>query len=146
MSVWLFLQRVEPVTTRRPEWTLSILRPWTRANVSTLALATPLDSRPLDTYGLGVRPVGSEGRMWKPSFAICQELARFHEERLLFRPKLGRLRRCSNPTKGGSTMARLWAVWTIVAAILLAGPVIESGTSESTQIFQAIGTADGGAW
>ena len=43
-------------------------------------------------------------------------------------------------------MAKLWATLTIVVVILLAAPVIESGTSESTQIFQAIGTADGGAW
>ncbi len=42
-------------------------------------------------------------------------------------------------------MAKLWAVLLILAAFLLAAPVIESGTSESTQVFQAIGTADGGA-
>jgi hypothetical protein len=32
-----------------------------------------------------------------------------------------------------------------LASFLLVAPVIESGTSGSTQIFQAIGTADGGA-
>jgi hypothetical protein len=32
-----------------------------------------------------------------------------------------------------------------LAALLFAAPVIESGTSGSTQWFQAIGTADGGA-
>ena len=32
----------------------------------------------------------------------------------------------------------------VAAALLLALPVIESGTSGSTQLFQAIGTADGG--
>jgi hypothetical protein len=42
-------------------------------------------------------------------------------------------------------MARLLAALLIVASFLLAAPVIESGTSSSTQIFQAIGTADGGA-
>lgn len=41
-------------------------------------------------------------------------------------------------------MTKLWAAVLIVAAFLLAAPVIESGTSESTQFFQAIGTADGG--
>jgi hypothetical protein len=32
-----------------------------------------------------------------------------------------------------------------LASFLLVAPVIESGTSGSTQIFQAIGTADGGS-
>jgi hypothetical protein len=41
-------------------------------------------------------------------------------------------------------MTRFWAVLLVLAAFLLAAPVIESGTSESTQVFQAIGTADGG--
>lgn len=40
------------------------------------------------------------------------------------------------------------ARWTVLVAMLvtflLAAPVIESGTSGSTQYFQAIGTADGG--
>ena len=38
----------------------------------------------------------------------------------------------------------LGAVLTLVALLLAAG-IIESGVSESTQVFQAIGTADGGA-
>lgn len=42
-------------------------------------------------------------------------------------------------------MAKLLAAFIIVASFLLAAPVIESGTSSSSQIFQAIGTADGGA-
>jgi hypothetical protein len=42
-------------------------------------------------------------------------------------------------------MAKVWAVLAILAAFLLVAPVIESGTSESTQFFQAIGTAEGGA-
>ncbi len=41
-------------------------------------------------------------------------------------------------------MAKLWAVLLIVAAVLMVAPVIESGTTESTQFFQAVGTADGG--
>ena len=32
----------------------------------------------------------------------------------------------------------------ILAAFLFAAPVIESGTIGSTQVFQAVGTADGG--
>ncbi|MGH7321075.1 MAG: hypothetical protein ACRELA_15800 [Candidatus Rokuibacteriota bacterium] len=42
-------------------------------------------------------------------------------------------------------MSKVWTVLAILAAFLLAAPVIESGTSESTQFFQAVGTADGGA-
>lgn len=41
-------------------------------------------------------------------------------------------------------MTKLWAVLLILASFLLVAPVIESGTSESTEFFQAIGTADGG--
>jgi hypothetical protein len=41
-------------------------------------------------------------------------------------------------------MSKLLAVLTVLASFLLAAPVIESGTSGSTQVFQAIGTADGG--
>ena len=41
-------------------------------------------------------------------------------------------------------MTRIWAVVLVLAAFLLVAPVIESGTSESTQMFQAIGTAEGG--
>ena len=41
-------------------------------------------------------------------------------------------------------MAKLWAALLIVASLLMLAPVIESGTSGSTQFFQAIGTADGG--
>ncbi len=43
------------------------------------------------------------------------------------------------------TMTKLWAVLLILASFLLVAPVIESGTSESTEVFQAIGTADGGS-
>jgi hypothetical protein len=41
-------------------------------------------------------------------------------------------------------MTKVVAVAILFASFLLALPVIESGTSGSTQIFQAIGTADGG--
>ena len=41
-------------------------------------------------------------------------------------------------------MTRLLAGLVIVASLLLAAPVIESAMSESTQFFQAIGTAEGG--
>lgn len=40
-------------------------------------------------------------------------------------------------------MVRLFAMLVVLGSFLLVAPVIESGTSESTQIFQAIGTADG---
>lgn len=43
-------------------------------------------------------------------------------------------------------MAKLFAAIMVLAAVLLAAPVIESGTSGSTQFFQAIGTADGGGY
>jgi len=41
-------------------------------------------------------------------------------------------------------MARLWAILLTLVAFLLVAPVIESGTSESSVLFQAIGTAEGG--
>ena len=40
-------------------------------------------------------------------------------------------------------MTKLWAALLIVASFLMLAPIIESGTSGSTQFFQAIGTADG---
>ena len=43
-------------------------------------------------------------------------------------------------------MAKIWAALLIVASVLLVAPIIESGTSESTEYFQAIGTADGGGF
>jgi hypothetical protein len=41
-------------------------------------------------------------------------------------------------------MSKLWPLLLILAAFLLIAPVLESATSTSTQLFQAIGTADGG--
>jgi hypothetical protein len=41
-------------------------------------------------------------------------------------------------------MTKILALAMLLASLLLALPVIESGTSGSTQLFQAIGTADGG--
>lgn len=41
-------------------------------------------------------------------------------------------------------MVKTWAILLALAAFLLAAPVIESGTVGTTQVFQAIGTADGG--
>jgi hypothetical protein len=45
-------------------------------------------------------------------------------------------------------MAKLLAVLAVVASFLLVAPVIESGTSTSQPIFQAIGNAEdgGGGW
>ena len=40
-------------------------------------------------------------------------------------------------------MAKIVAALLIVVSFLMLAPIIESGTSESTQFFQAIGTADG---
>lgn len=42
-------------------------------------------------------------------------------------------------------MTKVWATLLIIASFLLVAPVIESATSGSTQFFQAVGTADGGA-
>jgi len=41
--------------------------------------------------------------------------------------------------------AGILVVVAVVASFLLAAPVIESATWGSTQVFQAIGTAEGGA-
>ena len=41
-------------------------------------------------------------------------------------------------------MTKLWAVLAILVSLLLVAPVLESGTSESTQLFQAVGNAEGG--
>ena len=41
-------------------------------------------------------------------------------------------------------MTKVWATVLIIASLLLVAPVIESGTSGSTQFFQAVGTAEGG--
>ena len=42
-------------------------------------------------------------------------------------------------------MTKVWAALLIIASFLLVAPVIESGTTGSTQFFQAVGTAEGGA-
>jgi hypothetical protein len=46
--------------------------------------------------------------------------------------------------KGEIHMTKLLAALFLLASFLFVAPVIESGTSGSTQMFQAIGTADGG--
>ena len=51
--------------------------------------------------------------------------------------------RASGP-EGESSMIKVFALAVALASFLLAAPVIESGTTGSTQVFQAIGTADGG--
>ena len=43
-------------------------------------------------------------------------------------------------------MTKVFAVLAAIVSLLLVAPVIESGTSGSTQFFQAIGTADGGGF
>jgi hypothetical protein len=52
--------------------------------------------------------------------------------------------RISSGPKGESPMIKILALVVALASFLLAAPVIESGTTGSTQFFQAIGTADGG--
>ena len=47
-------------------------------------------------------------------------------------------------SKGEIPMIKALALLVALASFLLAAPVIESGTTGSTQLFQAIGTADGG--
>jgi hypothetical protein len=51
--------------------------------------------------------------------------------------------RASGP-EGEISMIKVLALAVALASFLLAAPVIESGTTGSTQVFQAIGTADGG--
>ena len=46
--------------------------------------------------------------------------------------------------KGDRAMTKMIAAVLVLASFLFAAPVLESATSGSTQIFQAIGTADGG--
>ena len=41
-------------------------------------------------------------------------------------------------------MGKVLAALLVLASFLLAAPIIESGTSDTTQYFQAIGTAEGG--
>jgi hypothetical protein len=41
-------------------------------------------------------------------------------------------------------MTKVWTVMAIIVSLLFVAPIIESATSESSAIFQAIGTADGG--
>ena len=42
-------------------------------------------------------------------------------------------------------MTKIWALIVGVVSLLFVAPVIESATSVTTEIFQAIGTACGGA-
>ena len=53
--------------------------------------------------------------------------------------------RLARGPKGENPMIKVLALAIALASFLLAAPVIESGTTGSTQLFQAIGTADGGA-
>jgi uncharacterized membrane-anchored protein YitT (DUF2179 family) len=53
--------------------------------------------------------------------------------------------RSTSGSKGETSMIKALALAVALVSFLLAAPVIESGTTGSTQLFQAIGTADGGA-
>ncbi len=46
--------------------------------------------------------------------------------------------------KGDTSMTKLIAITLALVSLLLVAPVIESGTSGSTQLFVAVGNADGG--
>jgi hypothetical protein len=46
--------------------------------------------------------------------------------------------------KGDRAMIKMMAAVLVLASFLFAAPVLESATSSSTQLFQAIGTADSG--
>jgi len=50
----------------------------------------------------------------------------------------------TNRPKGDRSMTKVVAVVLTVASFLLVAPVIESGTSGSTQLFVAVGNAEGG--
>lgn len=41
-------------------------------------------------------------------------------------------------------MKKIVAIVLVLVSLLFVAPLIESGTSSSTQIFQAVGTAEGG--
>ena len=49
----------------------------------------------------------------------------------------------TNRRKGDTSMTKLIAITLALVSLLLVAPVIESGTSGSTQLFVAIGNADG---
>ncbi len=60
-------------------------------------------------------------------------------------PKDGALTgRAPDTRKEESIMVKIFAAALALVSFLLAAPIIESATSGSTQVFQAIGTADGG--
>ena len=50
----------------------------------------------------------------------------------------------TNRRKGDPSMTKLITITLALASLLLVAPVIESGTSGSTQLFVAVGNADGG--
>ena len=41
-------------------------------------------------------------------------------------------------------MTKVWTVLVVVMSLLFVAPLLESATSESTQIFQSVGNAEGG--
>ena len=41
-------------------------------------------------------------------------------------------------------MTKVWTVLVVVMSLLFVAPLLESGTSESSQIFQSVGNAEGG--
>jgi len=57
---------------------------------------------------------------------------------------VGRVQARNLSRRGERAMTKLWAVIVILVSFLFVAPVIESGTSESSTVFQSIGTAEGG--
>ena len=58
---------------------------------------------------------------------------------------MGKAHRCQRPTEEGEQWQSSWRCSWCSATFLLVAPVIEYGTVESTNIFTAIGNAEGGA-
>jgi len=50
----------------------------------------------------------------------------------------------TNRPEGDKSMTKILAITLALASILFVAPIIESGTSGSTQLFVAVGNAEGG--
>jgi hypothetical protein len=72
---------------------------------------------------------------------MLRAVARGAEVAALFCPNKGSF---NNPPKRRDAVMKFLALAFAVASVLLVAPIIESGTPVSTQLFVAIGNADGG--
>jgi hypothetical protein len=50
----------------------------------------------------------------------------------------------TNRLEGDKSMTKILAITLALASVLFVAPIIESGTSGSTQLFVAVGNAEGG--